>query len=359
MTPIIRGLFKSLKIMANLNRDNINQTRTILENAKSILIVLGQNPSYDAVASALSFYLSLSAAGKQISVVSPTEMTVGYNELIAVDKIGKTIGSDNGRNLIISFPYQEGSIEKVSYNIENDTFNLVIEPREGYPAITPEMMQYNYSGGSTDVIMTIGVNKLDDASNLFNANQNLFQEKPLINIDIETSNQNFGKINLIDESASSISELTASLISDMGLSMEPDIATNLLAGLTDKTDNYSSARVSASTFETAALLLKNGARNKQPRTKIAQNLPQFPQQTPSQKPFTFSKSPRPFVRQPQSPQPPQSNPQQPSQPFLSKGPQTQQKQVAGQTPSTRESGSPPETPPDWLKPKIYKGSTLL
>src|SRR3989344_2306883 len=345
--------------MINLNGEQVSQAKNLLENSNNILVVIRINPSIDKIAGALSLYLSLSAAGKQVSLVTPTEMTVQFNQLVGVDKISTSFNATSGKNLIISFPYQEGSIEKVSYNIENDTFNLVIEPREGYPAITPEMMQYKYSGGSTDAIMTIGVNKLDDASNLFNANQNLFQEKPLINIDIETSNQNFGKINLIDESASSISELTASLISDMGLSMEPDIATNLLAGLTDKTDNYSSARVSASTFETAALLLKNGARNKQPRTKIAQNLPQFPQQTPSQKPFTFSKSPRPFVRQPQSPHPPQSNPQQPSQPFLSKGPQTQQKQVAGQTPSTRESGSPPETPPDWLKPKIYKGSTLL
>src|SRR3990170_5690812 len=166
--------------MANLNRDNINQTRTILENAKSILIVLGQNPSYDAVASALSFYLSLSAAGKQISVVSPTEMTVGYNELIAVDKIGKTIGSDNGRNLIISFPYQEGSIEKVSYNIENDTFNLVIEPRDGYPSITSDMMRYTSAGnGSHDVIVTVGCSTISDLGQLLTANQNLLSEKPV------------------------------------------------------------------------------------------------------------------------------------------------------------------------------------
>src|SRR3989344_7904293 len=190
--------------MANLNRDNINQTRTILENAKSILIVLGQNPSYDAVASALSFYLSLSAAGKQISVVSPTEMTVGYNELIAVDKIGKTIGSDNGRNLIISFPYQEGSIEKVSYNIENDAFNLVIEPREGYPQITPELIRYSYGGGGNiDMIFTIDTPNLHYLQQVYQNNQGLFSEKPVINIDSHNQNSRYGKINIIDNSASS------------------------------------------------------------------------------------------------------------------------------------------------------------
>ena len=65
-----------------------------------------------------------------------------------------------GKNLVISFPYQEGSIEKVSYNIENDKFNLVIEPRENYPVITPEMIKYSYGGGNTDLIITVGTSQL-------------------------------------------------------------------------------------------------------------------------------------------------------------------------------------------------------
>ncbi|KKS95999.1 MAG: exopolyphosphatase-like protein, phosphoesterase RecJ domain-containing protein [Candidatus Gottesmanbacteria bacterium GW2011_GWA2_43_14] len=345
--------------MANLNRDQVNQARTLLESSKAILIALPANPSFDAVAAALSFYLSLSAAGKQISMVSATEMTVGYNELVGVDKIGKAIGSQNGRNLIISFPYQEGSIEKVSYNIENDTFNLVIEPREGYPPITPEMMQYNYSGGATDCIITVGASKLDDLDSLYNGNQSLFNEKPLINIDVAGNNQKYGKANIIDTSASSISELAATLISEMGLSLEPDIATNLMMGLSEETNNFASPEVTAATFETAALLLKNGARQKQSQAKTGQNLPQFPRQDQSQKPFSFARPQRPFQRQPVSGQ--QQQTQQQQQPFRPKTqPQQQPKQQQqGQSPSVREAGSPPETPPDWLKPKIYKGSTLL
>src|SRR3989344_9337540 len=353
--------------MANLNRDNINQTRTILENAKSILIVLGQNPSYDAVASALSFYLSLSAAGKQISVVSPTEMTVGYNELIAVDKIGKTIGSDNGRNLIISFPYQEGSIEKVSYNIENDTFNLVIEPRDGFPAITSEMMNYSFGNGDYDVIITLSCSNPNELGQILGKNQNLLRGKNIINIDTDNKNSLFGKINLIDSTVSSISEIILGLLDQLGLPIEPDMATNLLTGITANTENFSSQKTTAGTFEAAAMLLKYGGRKSQFEAINPISTPQFSRQVNKQDRFgqkgltpTFENNRSiPFGRQPGKFQPGQATdisakpgvPQQQT-PFPGNLPQQQH-------PSLNEVSKPPETPPDWLKPKIYKGSTLL
>lgn len=345
--------------MSNLNTEQINQARSLLEEVKSISILVGANPSIDSVAAALSLYLSLSANGKMASLACSTPMTIEYNRLIGIDKIANSINGQSGRNLIISFPYQEGSIEKVSYNIENDTFNLVIEPREGFPVITPEMMQYGFSGGSTDVVVTIGAAKLEDLDSLYSNNQTLFAEKPVINIDCSIQNTNFGKINLIDTTLSSNSELILTLFSHFGLSFESDIATNLLTGIMEETDNFTSPTTSASTFEAAAICLKNGARKEKPEESLPVQMPQFVKPTvpsplsrkqsiPSSKPvMPFGESPKPFSTK----QPPTF--QQP--PVKQKTPPVKQ---TPPTPSLRES-THPETPPDWLKPKIYKGSTLV
>ena len=115
--------------MTTIPMDQLNQIRGLLEQAKSVAIIASPQPSIDAVAASLALYLALSATGKTVSVISTAPMTVEFSHLVGVDKIVNTIGTGDGRNMVISFPYQEGSIEKVSYNIEQETFNLVIEPR--------------------------------------------------------------------------------------------------------------------------------------------------------------------------------------------------------------------------------------
>lgn len=358
--------------MTGITTDQITETRTILENAKSISIILGSNPTLDAVASSLAFYLSLSLAGKQVSVSCPTEMTVELSRLVGVDKISPSLGNAEGKNLVISFPYQEGSIEKVSYNIENDTFNLVIEPREGYPSITAEMMRYASSGGATDAIISIGVEKLTDLNSLYTQNQQLFTDKPIVNVDIQPQNARFGKTNIIDPSQS-LSELTVNMLSQLALTIDADTATNLLAGITQASQNFTGPNTSAATFEAAAICLRHQARKTQVEklNRVSSTAPfGIPQQekTAPTAPFSAQQlpkmpkpvSPRPFGQQAFNASPRQSQMPRNQQPMPQQviKPQAKPTVPANYTPPLRENPNP-ETPPDWLKPKIYRGSTLL
>lgn len=320
--------------MINSLTDHVNQTRTLLEGAKEVLIALPANPSFDSVASALSLYLGLSTRGTGVAVICPDQMTVEFNQLVGVDKITGNVTNSQGKNLVISFPYQEGSIEKVSYNIENETFNLVIEPREGYPQVTQDLIKFTSSGGNTDLIITIGATKLTDLGQIYNNNQGLFAEKPVLNIDINNQNSRFGRVQMVDPNISSISELMISLLSSFGITLNADIATNLLAGMTSETANFSSPKTQASTYEAAAMCLRSGARKiTESRTSVPSSQPVMPT---FNKPIMTGKTvqPKPKPQQQFTPQ------------IRSQQPQPPQKQSS-------------EAPPDWLKPKIYKGSTLL
>lgn len=336
--------------MTNLASDQINQIRTLTEQAKEILILIPPGPNLDQVAALLSLYLSLISRGKHVSITCPTLMTVEFNHLVGVDKVGNKIDSAQGNNLVISFPYQEGSIEKVSYNIENNAFNLVIEPRKDYPPVTPEAIKYSYTGGNIDLVCTVGVARLSDLDNL-SPNQALFNEKPIINIDVNPQNQNYGKVNLVDSNISSICELLVSSFSLLGFNMDNDIATNLLMGITNGTNNFTSVQTTASTFEAAAICLRHGAgkvssisAKKQP---LYSNLPQISSRTPTNinipqaSPMTASP-----VRQTIQPS------------FIRSAPKIK---IFSPKPVTATVPNKPthDAPPDWLKPKIYKGSTLL
>lgn len=340
--------------MTNIASDQINQIRTLIEQMKEILILITPDPNLDQVASALSLYLSLISHGKQVSITCPTPMTVEFSHLVGVDKVSNKIDATAGNNLVISFPYQEGSIEKVSYNIEDNAFNLVIEPRKDYPPITPEAIKYSYTGGNINLVCTIGVVKPSDFDSQTNIRA-LLNEKPIINIDVNSQNQNYGKANLVDPNLSSICELLVSSFSLLGYNMGGDIATNLLMGITNASNNFTSAQTSATTFEAAAICLKHGAGKvslaPQQKKPLYSNIPQISSRIPTGINIPIKSNPPVAVSQVHQTIQPIFNKTQPKIKIFSPKPK----------PITATAVNKPtrDTPPDWLKPKIYKGSTLL
>lgn len=323
--------------MNNTAGSNINQARSLLDNAKSILIATHIRPTLDSVAASLSLYLSLSALGKQVSIICPSAMTVEYSHLVGVDKITSELAKSFGKNLVISFPYQEGSIEKVSYNIENDTFNLVIEPREGFPQITQDAVNYAYGNGDTDLIIVIDSPRLTDLDHIYQNNQSLFNAKNIINIDSHNQNTNYGRVNAVDITASSTSEIVLSFLSGLGYKIDPDTASNLLLGLSSGSANFTSQKTTAATFEAAAICLRNGAKKRDGQNSFSDMTDQFAQGQFGNQPKLMPNLPK---MKPQTPFPgAQINP-------------SPNKSGPVNT-SPKQNNNPP---PDWLKPKIYKGS---
>jgi nanoRNase/pAp phosphatase (c-di-AMP/oligoRNAs hydrolase) len=235
-----------------------------IEKAKTIVIATGNTPSMDSIGSTLSLYLGLIGIGKTVSVVCPTPMTVEFSSFVGANKLETAIGGK--RNFVISLDYQEGSIEKVSYNIEGNKFNLVIEPRPGFEDFSEDKVQYTHFGGQADLIITVNTMKLDDLGPVYEENKEFFREKPIVNIDFQKENTLYGAINLIDANVSSMTELIAVVMSFCGVKLSEDIATNLLNALIDATDQFQSDRVNARTYEVASVCMKAGAKKFPKRT---------------------------------------------------------------------------------------------
>jgi len=286
-------------------------------------IVIPSNPSVDAVASGCALYLTLIKLGKNISFSCSKK--VDY-DLTGVDKIQKNL-SAAGDSLMISFPYVDGSIDKIDYRIEGESFNLIITPRPGFPKLDPSKVSYSYTGGKLDFIFVLDSPTLSSLGEIYSNNQSQFQGVEIINIDRHLINANFGTINFINKANSSLSEMVFQVIKNLNVEIDKDIATNLYAGLVAATNNFSSYSVNAQTFETAANLLKLGAIKK----IIKKPTPSFQSTTSS---FT------PPITQP---------------PISTKFEPTPIEDVE-KKPVPKKSV---ETPSDWLKPKIFKGGGMI
>lgn len=291
-----------------------------LGNSQKVLIVLGQNPKFDMVASALSIYLALQEIGKNASVVCPSSMTVEFNRLVGVDRISPKI---KGTDLIVSFNYLMDNVEKISYNDDNGKLNLVLQPKVGAPAINEQAVSFSYTGVAADAVITVGIKSLEQVN--LGINLNLSVES-IINIDNGQGNANFGAINIQDYDSSSLSEIILGLLSGLNLPLTIDICQNLISGIWTVTNGLKKSDIGADTYEAVATCLRYGA----------------------QKPAEAFQQPQRGQEQHRVQE------------------QFPPKQKQWNTPLPREEKKveikklePPQNPPkDWFEPKIYKGSNI-
>lgn len=230
----------------------------ILQKSNSGAICLPQNPSPDAIAAALALYLGLTQMGKNVTITCSTPIK---SELMAADKIGSTIAT-SGNDLVISLPYTDGSVDKVSYYTEGNSLNIVVVPGANNPKLEQKQVKFSYTGGAVDFIITVDVDSLKRLGEIYSENQALFAKNKIINIDRHLTNSFFGSANLVYRTASSTSEIILVFLQAIKCPIDRDMATNLYQGMAAATKNFSSFSVTASTFENAASLLKLGAKKR-------------------------------------------------------------------------------------------------
>lgn len=351
----------------------LSELKNLLPTSKSILIAVPANANIDKLASALSLFLTLETLGKQVSIVCDDTIKVGQSHLFGVDHIQKTVSSTDGGNLTLTLEgvaASDGTIpalEKLDWSAEGGNLNLVFHVLPGQ-TFQPAKIVPHYQGGGFNLIFVIGAVNLTALGNIYQLNQQAFSGTHIVNIDNQSANTSFGQTNVLDVNTSSISEIMGNVILDLGFALSTDSASNLLAGIFDVTGNLTNEKASAETFVAVANCLRVGG--KKPAGLSQANVPQSQQTSPS---FDWSAlMPKDASQQPVPVATPvaQTQPSDYTMPQVVQSASQMQDQggdhpVLPQTPS----GSPEERPagegvvsetvePEWLTPKIFKGSSI-
>ena len=316
------------------NTNHISRIHEIITKGIAGAICLPSNPSLDCIAASCALYLGLNKLGKTISLVASSQ--VNNPDIIASDKIQTSIAT-GGDNLVISFPYSDGSIDKVDYNIQGNSFNLIITPRPNYPKLDTNQVKYSYTGGKLDFVIVIDSPTLNNLGNTYKDNQNLFQGKDIVNIDRHLTNSFFGTVNFVNKTSSSIAELILEILKGLQVEIDKDMATDLYIGISTATNNFTSYSVNANTFETVAQLLRLGAIKKNIRKQASAP---FQPNNFNYQPFNPSlpsPTPKPVINTP------------PSREFSKEKP----------IDAVENEVNPEEPPSEWLKPKIFRGGDLI
>ena len=218
-----------------------------------------QRPDGDALGSVLASFLTFKKMGKQVAAVCVDPVPKVFNFLPAWTEITSKFNA--ARDFIITLDASQNTPDKIFYKVEDNKLNIVVTPKSGQ--YTSEMVTFKDGGFKYDLIIVLDSTDPERLGISFEQNPDLFFETPVINIDHHAGNDYFGKINIVDFTATSTSEILVSLIESLGQKLDEDVATALLTGITTDTGSFQNANTTPKSLTIAAQLVAAGARQQE------------------------------------------------------------------------------------------------
>ncbi len=243
--------------MLNLEQQIFKQ----IEKSKNILIAFSKNQDGDAIAAALALLTLLKQEGRSVSIAG---QTVQENNLFSFlpnyTVIEKSLS--NLRRFIVSVDISQAKISQIKYAVENNRLDFIISPSEGWfkaEDVNTRAGEFRY-----DLIITIGVNELESLGAIYDQNIEFFYKTPIINIDNQPNNEDFGQINFVDLNAVALSEIVFYLLKNYRPELlSGDVATCLLTGIIQKTKNFKSTNLTPRTLLASSELIAYQARREE------------------------------------------------------------------------------------------------
>lgn len=274
---------------------SIEETKNLLAHAKHVFLVLSSDAPKDAYAASLSLLFSLETQGKQVTLAAPRLPNVEYSDLFGIDRV--TDAPPKAQPEIV-VDNAVGNIERVSWEVKEQKLYLFLHLYPNASSIDPQTVHVNVGGRRIDAVVAIGSGEKSAYPLLVDE-----VSSPTV-VFAKGPSASFGDVHMIDPTQPCIAGSMAAFLLDAAYPLPSDAAANLLTGLRVGTDNFQTSRVNAETFELAAKLARS----------ITATLPIVPPHSSA-----------PTMVEPET------------------------------APSTNAVIEPS---PDWLEPKIYRGTTV-
>jgi hypothetical protein len=233
------------------------QTSEAIRQADKILVTAGQNPSIDQVTAVLGLTLVLRKLGKKVTGMV-SENVPSMLSFLPVDQLDKNLNGT--REFIVKLDLSRGAEpDSVRYTVADGKLNLHVMPFKG--GWTQDDVSFAHGVPKFDIAIVLGVPSRNRLDRVFTQNAGLFESIPIINIDFHRVNENYGAVNLIEPTASSLSEILVALAESLqnGL-IDESIATVLLTGIMASTDRFTAIHTTSKSLTVGAQLMAAGAK---------------------------------------------------------------------------------------------------
>lgn len=206
------------------NDQENQQLKTLLTETKSLAVVVSPTSGRDGLLAGLALSETLKEQGKSVSIVYGGELLDDLKNLPEAKDIKQLLGDNS---LVVSVNTGGMPITEASYYREGVTYNFVFNPiRRNFDLSTVKM---STRAQKLDLIITIGVKTLDDLGQLYINNKSEFEKTAILNFDNHNENSHFGTLDVIDEKATSLSEMLFFKLANWGF--RPSVRASYLLSL--------------------------------------------------------------------------------------------------------------------------------
>ncbi len=237
------------------------QFEEMLKRCNRPVIVLSATASIDDFASAFAVRSFLKKINKPCEIV--TKGGVAPSALKFLSTFSE-VKSDlvNIRSLSLRVNIDHAKLEALSYAVEGRELVITVTPKTG--AWRNNDVRVICNDYSFDVIVVIGAPDKASFGGLELTYADFFLRTPMIVIDCSPANEQFGSINIVDVTATSVSEVCFDLLSSIDPALiDEAMGTALLAGMMSKTKSFRANNVSPKTLGAAQKLIEKGAKREQ------------------------------------------------------------------------------------------------
>ncbi|MBS1968016.1 MAG: bifunctional oligoribonuclease/PAP phosphatase NrnA [Chloroflexi bacterium SZAS-1] len=156
------------------------------------------------------------------------------------------------------------SVWHVLKTMGKEVIPLASSPLPGYTTWLPgaEQIQVYRAGMSlpeVDLVVMVDTATLGRVGRIYDEHVHELTTLPIVIVDHHVTNEGAGTVNLIDPAAASTCELLCELFQAMGITIDADLATCLLMGITTDTQSFQTSATTATSMRVAADLLDLGA----------------------------------------------------------------------------------------------------
>lgn len=250
----------------------IETLKEVLHKAHKPLILLPENPSADVVASAwgLSAYLGNRDVSATVAVSDPHNKRARLGFLPEPKEVLSTlVGS---KNFVLVFDTTRNPISNVETNREEGELRITLTPEKG--SIDPRDFSFIPAQLEYDLLIVLGCAEKESTGKLYEEGADIFYEVPVVNIDCQSGNDGFGQINLVDMTASSVSEIVATtLLAIDEKNVDEVTAQCLLAGIIVATDSFQQKNTTPNALYLSAQLIERGAKQQEIVTHLYKTQP--------------------------------------------------------------------------------------
>lgn len=198
----------------------------IISSAKRVAIICGVRGN-DGMGAALA----LAAYIEEKTGLSTTLVYTGDVSTIRSDffELHDVVTDVEPKTLKVTIDYQGTGAESVDYYPENGAMVLEIKPVKR--DFDTSHVKYEFSGGTYDVIVTVGIPSLDALKDKTSLTDEDLAGASLINIDTDQENSSFGKLNMVNPQSDSLCALVFGKFAKWKYAPSQDASKALLLGL--------------------------------------------------------------------------------------------------------------------------------